>query len=146
LANVVQGVVHLTPEGQIVQEEWEKSFCLREELSCAAYVIMPNHIHAIVRIQRAKAQDNMTQRRSGLEREPKSISSFIACFKAVATRRIRSHSPAFQVVWQHRFYDRIIRNEDEYEFILNYIQCNPRNSPDYLNPQHLLDLLETPKV
>ena len=141
LANVLQGDVRLTPAGRIVREEWEKSFQIREELSCDAYVLMPNHIHAVVRIR--QTQVKAPQQRSVLEREPKSISSFIARFKAAATHRIRSSIPAIQTVWQSRFYDRIIRNKDEYELILNYIRHNPRNSPDYLNPQCLLDLVET---
>jgi len=141
LSNILQGEVCLTLAGKIAQDEWEKSFLLRDKLSCDAYVFMPNHIHAIVRIRQSQAENS--QQRSALEREPKSISSFIACFKASATRRIRSDIPAIQAVWQSRFYDHIIRSKDEYAFILDYIRRNPRNSPDYLNPQHLLDLVET---
>ena len=40
----------LSPLGDIVREEWEKSFTIRQELTCDTFVIMPNHIHAIVRI------------------------------------------------------------------------------------------------
>ena len=38
--------------GLIVQHEWDKSFEIRKELFCDLYVIMPNHIHAILRIEK----------------------------------------------------------------------------------------------
>lgn len=34
--------------GKIVDTEWQKSFDIRHELSCDEYIIMPNHIHAIL--------------------------------------------------------------------------------------------------
>ncbi len=41
----------LSEIGIIVRMEWEKSFNLRKELFCDRFVIMPNHIHAILRIE-----------------------------------------------------------------------------------------------
>jgi REP element-mobilizing transposase RayT len=43
--------MYLSEFGQIVAEEWDKSFEIRNELFCDAFVIMPNHIHAILRIE-----------------------------------------------------------------------------------------------
>ena len=43
--------MYLSAYGQIVAEEWNKSFEIRSELFCDAFVIMPNHIHAILRIE-----------------------------------------------------------------------------------------------
>lgn len=43
--------IQLSKFGKIVLQEWEKSFVIREELSCDIVVIMPNHIHAILRIK-----------------------------------------------------------------------------------------------
>jgi len=51
---VRSGRMVLSPLGKIVQQEWEKSFEIRQELICDIYVIMPNHIHAIVRIVAAE--------------------------------------------------------------------------------------------
>jgi len=34
--------------GEIVREEWEKSFQIRTELICDTYIIMPNHIHGLI--------------------------------------------------------------------------------------------------
>lgn len=34
--------------GKIIKEQWRKSFSIRQELQCDEYIIMPNHIHAII--------------------------------------------------------------------------------------------------
>lgn len=48
--NIIDGKMHLSPIGEIALAEWEKSFDIRPNLFCDAFVIMPNHIHAILRI------------------------------------------------------------------------------------------------
>ena len=49
--SIVDKEMYLSAYGQIVAEEWNKSFEIRQELFCDAFVIMPNHIHAILRIE-----------------------------------------------------------------------------------------------
>lgn len=44
------GEMYLSETGLIVCAEWEKSFGIRRELFCDIFQIMPNHIHAILRI------------------------------------------------------------------------------------------------
>jgi len=48
---ITDNEMYLSAYGQIVAEEWNKSFEIRQELFCDAFVIMPNHIHAILRIE-----------------------------------------------------------------------------------------------
>lgn len=50
LGQIINGVMQLSDIGQLVLEEWRKSFAIRFELICDCYIIMPNHIHAIIRI------------------------------------------------------------------------------------------------
>jgi REP element-mobilizing transposase RayT len=42
------GIMYLNQYGQIVRDEWEKSAIIRVEIELGEYVIMPNHMHAIV--------------------------------------------------------------------------------------------------
>ena len=49
--------VQLSDFGQIVDAEWKKSFEIRNELFMDEYIIMPNHLHAIVVINK---NDEMT--------------------------------------------------------------------------------------
>ena len=48
LGKIVDGKMILSDFGKIVDEEWHKSFQIRKELFLDEYVIMPNHLHAIV--------------------------------------------------------------------------------------------------
>jgi putative transposase len=48
---IIDKEMHLSVYGQIEAEEWDKSFEIRNELFCDTFVIMPNHIHAILRIE-----------------------------------------------------------------------------------------------
>lgn len=50
------GEMYLSETGLIICAEWEKSFGIRRELSCDIFQIMPNHIHAILRIVRPVVQ------------------------------------------------------------------------------------------
>ena len=47
---IVNKKMALSEIGLLAQIEWEKSFVIRAELFCDYFVIMPNHIHAILRI------------------------------------------------------------------------------------------------
>ena len=47
---IVNKKMVLSNIGSLVQFEWEKSFVIRAELFCDYFVIMPNHIHAILHI------------------------------------------------------------------------------------------------
>lgn len=131
----------LSAIGNIVLQEWKKSFEIRAELFCDAFVIMPNHIHAILRIEKPDKMDGdgcpvETHGRASLQRNrsphgvarrsPKSVSSFVAGFKSAATKRINEfrNTPKLPV-WQSRFHDHIIRDEKSYHLIRKYIINNP---------------------
>ena len=136
----------LSETGILVLEEWNKSFNIRKELFCDVYVIMPNHIHAILRIEKddlvethgcASLSSNdlviETHRRASLQnghygiayRSPKSIASFVAGFKSAVTVNARQIYADFG--WQTRFYDHIIRVDAEYQRIAEYIENNSAN-------------------
>lgn len=143
--------MHLSSLGSIVYEEWNVSFDMRAELFCDTFVIMPNHIHAILRIENGidgthgmvgahgmvgthgRASLQQTPRKQSNNngvayRSPKSISSFVAGFKSAATKRINEHRNTPKMpVWQSRFHDHIIRNDSEYQRIFNYIENNIKN-------------------
>lgn len=127
---IENGKMILSDIGLIVQQEWDKSFEIRKELFCDVYMIMPDHIHAILRIANNVHPYGCAdvQFHGIAYRPPKSISSFVAGFKSAATKRINEYrkmpkSP----VWQSRFHDHIIRNNDEFIRIEKYILENPQN-------------------
>jgi len=138
--------------GNIAKDEWYKSFKLRTELILDECIFMPNHIHAIVIINktgdlaesdgldvgthgRASLQSNPSQ--SNFHRKPKSLSSFIAGYKSSVTTLIDDCIDSYNLpidkfnrnnrLWQRNYHDRVIRNENEYLRIKNYIIDNPKN-------------------
>lgn len=44
--------MNLSGFGHIVHSEWKKSFNIRNELTVDEYIIMPNHLHAIVAMEK----------------------------------------------------------------------------------------------
>ena len=80
-------------------------------VSVEKYVVMPNHIHAVIFIDHRQ------------ENTP-SLSQIIGWYKAGVSRKIRIIEPNL-VVWHRSFYDRVIRNEKEFLNIWTYIDENP---------------------
>jgi putative transposase len=125
--------------GKIVEEEWLRTPIIRPEVELDAYVIMPNHVHAIIVINETRKEDIQcvgTHGRASLRRAPRSLGSLIAGFKAITTKRINMYRQTpFVPVWQGRFHDHIIRNDADLHCIRAYIANNPLQwSLDEENP------------
>jgi len=152
--NIKNGKIVLSKFGQIIYDEWYKSFEMRDELFAGEFVVMPNHIHGIVILD---AHDPVveTHGRASLQQEPplllkrtpKSISSFVAGFKSATICEIDNYIDLNQLdiekfnqknrLWQRNYWDRVIRNEKEYERIAEYIYTNPVN---WVNDKLNLDI------
>jgi len=91
---------HLSEYGLVV----EKYLAQIRGIDC--YVVMPNHIHMIIMI---------------LEENESTIQQRIATFKTLVTKELGF------TIFQRSFHDHIIRNEQEYLHIQNYIMNNPQN-------------------
>lgn len=50
--------IMLSDFGNIVETEWHKSFKIRDELILHAFILMPNHLHAIVEINNINMGDD----------------------------------------------------------------------------------------
>lgn len=93
----------LSAEGIIVEKELQKIEVLLTNVTIDEYIIMPNHIHMILIIN---------------ENKNVSISRIIKQYKMRVSKKI-GYS-----LWQKSFYEHIIRNEEEYFTIKQYIQNN----------------------
>jgi len=58
---VSNGEMVLGPVGEIVREEWLRSPQIRPEIELGDFVIMPNHMHAIVHILPTPENDELTR-------------------------------------------------------------------------------------
>ena len=142
LGQIEDGKMILNIYGQIAHEEWVRSAVIRHEIQLDEFIVMPNHLHGIVIITddasgathsvgahgfvgaTGRSPLRMQTMRPGPP--PKSLGSFIAGFKSAATQRINAlrGTPGLPV-WQHNYYEHVIRNEDEWNEIRTYIAENP---------------------
>lgn len=134
--SVVAGDMCLNENGEIACEEWLRSRVLRSEVNLGAFVVMPNHLHAIVSIEDVGAHGNAPSN-VPFQRTPRSLATFMGGFKGAVTRRINARRDTRGTpVWQRNYYERIIRDEEEFERIGWYIEDNPRRwAEDEYNPE-----------
>ncbi|HPY82161.1 MAG TPA: hypothetical protein PLU45_02275, partial [Bacteroidales bacterium] len=165
LGKIVNGKMILSDFGKIIKTEWLESFDIRHELFLDEYVIMPNHLHAIVIIKNRITEfdadvdngnvDNGNVETHGraslpiipipspsfqLYRLPKSISSFMGGFKSAINSKIDDYIDEHQLqipkynrnnhFFQPNYHDHIIRNNESYQKIKNYIINNPKKWVD----------------
>ena len=105
--------VKLSEHGNIVQRNIELIELHYRHVSVDKYVIMPNHIHIIIVLS------NPTGGVPGSSRPTALIPSIVAALKKFSTKQI-GYS-----IWQRSYHDHIIRNEDDYLRICQYIDENP---------------------
>jgi len=93
------------------------------------FVVMPNHLHGIVEI----AAEKLAQHAAPLQRrspprdrvQPSSLSAIVRSFKSEVTRRARLESSWKGEIWQHNYFDRVIRDGREFANAMRYIAENP---------------------
>ena len=78
------------------------------------YVIMPNHIHAILILREA----------AGASPRP-TISDIICTYKSLTTRACKKAHP-IEKLFQTSFYEHVIRGQKDYDEIVEYIVNNPK--------------------
>lgn len=131
--------------GEAVWQEWFLSGEIRSEIRLDSFVVMPNHVHGIVIIDRdhivgAHGHAPLHGTLGKPTGRPKgSLGSFVIGFKSSSTQRINLLRDSLgEPVWQRNYYERIIRNGKELNQIREYIFKNPRNwNEDPENTVHL---------
>jgi REP element-mobilizing transposase RayT len=58
---------------------------------------------------------------------PESLGAIVQNFKSISTRKINFLCGDRLKIWQRNYYEHIIRNENSYQKIRQYILDNPRN-------------------
>ena len=131
---ITNNQVELTSIGQIIERELLKTEEICKEVSIDQYVIMPNHIHAIIAVGAYGIRPQEETR--SFESPSRSIGSVIRGFKATVTKQVRKfENSATLQVWQRNYYEHVIRNEIDLNKIREYIFFNPLQWEfDEMNP------------
>src|SRR3989338_720152 len=138
------GAVALNEYGCVVRDEWLKAAEFRTEIGGGEFVVMPNHFHGIViiaeptvgAIVRAIHESPLPNQSLRQQRRQMTLSKIIGRFKMLTAKRINEiHQLPGIPVWQRNYYEHVIRNEDDYRQIAEYIAGNPhRWAEDTLHP------------
>jgi REP element-mobilizing transposase RayT len=151
---IFNGEMRLNECGRIVHDEWNKTGIQRSNIRLDEFIVMPNHVHGVIRILSTHDYHCRSNRRdvarnvstkttentpthgendkiktmSAISPKSGSLSEIVRSFKSATTKRINESrkSPGIPV-WQPRFHDHIIRNVRELSAVRRYILNNPAN-------------------
>ena len=160
LSEIIDNKVVLSDVGMMVERNYlglEKRFT---NIRCDRYVIMPNHVHCIFEIKNCDAAVGVVPCANPISRQPQgiaatnktsdqknaSLADVIGVFKSISTvEYIRNVSKNNwqkfdKKLWQRNYHEHIIRNEESYYKICEYIEQNPvKWGIDKLNPLNTSD-------
>jgi REP element-mobilizing transposase RayT len=153
---IVEGILKLNSIGMKVEIEWQRLANHFPCIKLDAFVVMPNHFHGIILIEAVHPsivratrpltdetvygnginEDQLNVNLDGSPQQARrphgpptnSLGAMIGQFKSRATKRIWT-LPGMNrhPIWQRNYYEHIIRNEQEYQRIVQYIESNPQH-------------------
>ena len=88
------------------------------------FVVMPNHIHGIIIIDKPSRQPSQKSKNK-FGPQSQNLASIVRGYKIGVTKYSKRLEIEFK--WQSRFYEHIIRNENERIRIQDYINDNVKN-------------------
>ncbi len=148
--DIVDANMQLSHVGVLADVLWYEIKNHAKNITLDVFQVMPNHIHGILALNGNKREtDNGTTHNvetthalslpeiPGQKRYQhqgsNTISSIIGSYKSAVTKH--AHRLGYEFDWQERFYDIIIRDEESYIRIANYIKNNPAKwEEDKFNP------------
>lgn len=124
--------MHYSEIGAYCDAQLANADSFNKYVKMLVYTIMPNHIHAIVRVQSDEGMAGNVEQRSpnpyyranpDSQRYVSALSRYVSSFKGAVTKYAKSKNIVFG--WQNRFHDHYIRGlHDEskiYEYIINNV-------------------------
>lgn len=134
--------MHVSEIGQFAQKFWFDIPNHFKHTYLGNFIIMPNHIHGIIIIDKPFEEEtrqclvsteeneitnqlqNATPGKQRFQNQGRhSISSIIGSYKSIVSKYGHKINPDFG--WHSLYHDHIIRNNQEYINISNYIKNNP---------------------
>jgi REP element-mobilizing transposase RayT len=130
---ITNGEMKFSSIGNIAKQCWIEIPEHFPFVKLGKFVIMPNHIHGIVIIDKPVGTQNFASLQQPQLSPPqnkfgpqsKNLASIIRGFKIGVTKNARIINSGF--AWQSRFHDHIIRDDEEFHRISRYIKNNPAN-------------------
>jgi len=148
---IENGQMKLSKIGLLADVFWHEIKNHTENIELGAFVVMPNHIHGILildkpenkiietvetrhalSLQKQQQISIQTPTQQRFQNQGKNtVSSIIGSYKSATTKHCNrlnlTDKNGLVFAWQTRFHDHIIRNDEEYQKINDYIENNPLN-------------------
>ena len=164
LGRIENGVMICNELGEIAYREWMKTAELRPQIELDAFMVMPNHIHGILKINEmdmdtlhspnnmgdnmgdntgdntgecnspnntgeCNSPNNTGECNSPLRSPSNTIGAIIRGYKSSVTKQFGLMG-FDEKLWQRNYYEHIIRDEQSYQIISEYIINNPKKWAD----------------
>ena len=141
--NIENGEMILNDAGKMIETEWLNLNNRFSNIELHEFIVMPNHFHGILEIVGATlvvAQNDVNTQNKNNDNEKgqpqgiaptKTVGDMMDAFKSISTveyiRGVKNlgWKPFDGRIWQRNYYEHIIRNEQSYQTISNYIINNP---------------------
>ena len=133
---ITDNEIHLNELGMFCQRQLEKAHSFNDNIEIIVFTVMPNHVHAIIRIgygedaETSPSEGNLFQRspnpymraNPSCQRHITVLSRYVSSFKGAVTKYAKSIGLNFG--WQPRYHDHFIRGAQDGNNIYEYIVDN----------------------
>jgi len=136
----------LNNAGKMIQKTWNEIANNFTNIKLHDFVIMPNHIHGIIEIMvgaplvgaqnpvdaRNKSMQLQSGQPQGIAPTGNTLADVVGAFKSITTNKYiqmvkqKKVPPFDKRIWQRNYWEHIVRNENEYNDIAQYIVDNPQ--------------------
>lgn len=145
---ILNGVLRLNDAGQMIQSVWNELPQHYTGVDIDNSVVMPNHIHGIIVLTSVRAGPRACPNNTPPQEDrgqpqgvapTMSLPDVVHRFKSFTTARFRhgviqnGWPPFFKKLWQRNYYEHVIRNDNEWDRIREYIAANPARWAEDVN-------------
>lgn len=145
--HIENGETILNELGLVAYNEWLKTAEIRKNVELGEFIVMPNHFHAIVRLlgrgelyspdntnefhspdktNELHSPDNLGVFDTPLHSPSQTIGAIVRGYKSSVTKQLGILGFT-EKIWQRNYHEHIIRDEQSYLKISEYIINNPAN-------------------
>ena len=142
LGQCFDGIMSLSDIGKMTYTFWKEIPNHFSNVFLDVFQVMPNHIHGIIALTGeiiAPRNTNLTNRNiidkpveknqyfQAISPKAGSLATIVRSYKSVCKKEINLNFPDAEFAWQPRYHDYIIRDDEKFFRIKNYIINNPKN-------------------
>ena len=113
-------LIQLLPHGEIADKYIRQLDDFYDHISVDQYAIMPDHIHILLSVRDGQSGTPVPTVETKIDNINSTVSKFVSTFKRFCNKEYGEN------IWQSRYYDHVIRNQQDYDEIWQYIENNPR--------------------